>query len=243
MLGIASHRIEQLFGLTAGFLTFARLIVPLRIALALALTPAADKYIVKGLLNKSSEAVDVDMAEVRVPRRGLSVDISPRFKMLRQESISAYTRLLGDLNYSATLCTFDGCLHPFCSARVRFVAYTADWHRTHVLLYSSQCITTETIEKLPVHSRAIERPGCAGTSAFAWSPFRLMPLLLLPRFRVCPPVLSTWWTGPSVAASLACCCCGISEGDVSGGRSDLTDRIREAEVRVRSQSLREELDS
>ena len=101
---IASHRIEQLFGLTAGFLTFARLIVPLRIALALALTPAADKYIVKGLLNKSSEAVDVDMAEVRVPRRGLSVDISPRFKMLRQESISAYTRLLGDLNYTAQPC-------------------------------------------------------------------------------------------------------------------------------------------
>lgn len=74
---LAGQRIEQLFGLTAGFLTFARLIVPLRIALALALTPAADKYIVKGLLNKSSEAaVDVDVAEVRVPRRGLSVCLS-----------------------------------------------------------------------------------------------------------------------------------------------------------------------
>lgn len=68
---------EQLFGLTAGFLTFARLIVPLRIALALALTPAADKYIVKGLLKKSSEA-DVDAAEVRVYRlgRGIYLEIS-----------------------------------------------------------------------------------------------------------------------------------------------------------------------
>ena len=47
----------QLFGLTAGFLTFARLVVPLRIALALALTPAMDKYVVKGLLKKT-EGVD-----------------------------------------------------------------------------------------------------------------------------------------------------------------------------------------
>lgn len=47
----------QLFGLTAGFLTFARLVVPLRIALALALTPAMDKYVVKGFLKKS-EGVD-----------------------------------------------------------------------------------------------------------------------------------------------------------------------------------------
>eukprot|EP00904_Undaria_pinnatifida_P004117 jgi/Undpi1/13706/HiC_scaffold_9.g03359.m1 len=50
---------EELFGLTAGFLTFARLVVPLRIALALALTPAMDKYVVKGLLKKT-EAVDAD---------------------------------------------------------------------------------------------------------------------------------------------------------------------------------------
>lgn len=47
----------QLFGLTAGFLTFARLVVPLRIALALALTPAMDKYVVKGFL-KRTEGVD-----------------------------------------------------------------------------------------------------------------------------------------------------------------------------------------
>ena len=47
----------QLFGLTAGFLTFARLVVPLRITLALALTPAMDKYVVKGLLKKT-EGVD-----------------------------------------------------------------------------------------------------------------------------------------------------------------------------------------
>ncbi|CAM9944259.1 unnamed protein product [Scytosiphon promiscuus] len=49
---------EKLFGLTAGFLTFARLVVPLRIALALALTPAMDKYVVKGLLNKGEGAAD-----------------------------------------------------------------------------------------------------------------------------------------------------------------------------------------
>lgn len=54
----------QLFGLTAGFLTFARLVVPLRIALALALTPAMDKYVVKGLLNKNEASADA--AEVRV---------------------------------------------------------------------------------------------------------------------------------------------------------------------------------
>lgn len=53
----------QLFGLTAGFLTFARLVVPLRIALALALTPAMDKYVVKGFLNKGEGAADA--AEVR----------------------------------------------------------------------------------------------------------------------------------------------------------------------------------
>ncbi|CAM9378948.1 unnamed protein product [Ectocarpus sp. 12 AP-2014] len=47
-----------LFGLTAGFLTFARLVVPLRIALALALTPAMDKYVVKGLLNKNEASAD-----------------------------------------------------------------------------------------------------------------------------------------------------------------------------------------
>lgn len=54
----------QLFGLTAGFLTFARLVVPLRIALALALTPAMDKYVVKGLLKKSegTEVGDADEA-------------------------------------------------------------------------------------------------------------------------------------------------------------------------------------
>lgn len=115
---LAGRRNEQLFGLTAGFLTFARLIVPLRIALALALTPAADKYIVKGLLNKSSEAADVDVAEVRVPRRGII------FLSVPQDEI------LGDLlswrglvifNYTAqplTFCPFDGCWHPPCSARV-----------------------------------------------------------------------------------------------------------------------------
>lgn len=46
------HQFVQLFGLTAGFLTFARLVVPLRIALALALTPAMDKYVVKGFLKR-----------------------------------------------------------------------------------------------------------------------------------------------------------------------------------------------
>ncbi|CBN75994.1 conserved unknown protein [Ectocarpus siliculosus] len=51
---------EKLFGLTAGFLTFARLVVPLRIALALALTPAMDKYVVKGLLNKNEASADAD---------------------------------------------------------------------------------------------------------------------------------------------------------------------------------------
>lgn len=91
---IASRRIKQLFGLTAGFLTFARLIVPLRIALALALTPAADKYIVKGLLNKTGEAaVDVDAAEVRVPRRGraacLSVYLSSCVSTVRSLEIPA----------------------------------------------------------------------------------------------------------------------------------------------------------
>ncbi|CAN0527927.1 unnamed protein product, partial [Ectocarpus sp. 8 AP-2014] len=40
------EKASLLFGLTAGFLTFARLVVPLRIALALALTPAMDKYVV-----------------------------------------------------------------------------------------------------------------------------------------------------------------------------------------------------
>lgn len=47
---------EQLFGLTAGFLTFARLVVPLRIALALALTPAMDKYVVKAFLKPQDES-------------------------------------------------------------------------------------------------------------------------------------------------------------------------------------------
>lgn len=61
----------QLFGLSAGFLTFARLVVPLRIALALALTPAMDKYVVKGFLKKgdeteemATEEAEVDAAEV-----------------------------------------------------------------------------------------------------------------------------------------------------------------------------------
>lgn len=56
----------QLFGLSAGFLTFARLVVPLRIALALALTPAMDKYVVKGFLKKGDETeeVGIDAAEV-----------------------------------------------------------------------------------------------------------------------------------------------------------------------------------
>ncbi|CAM9663479.1 unnamed protein product, partial [Laminaria digitata] len=53
----------SLFGLTAGFLTFARLVVPLRIALALALTPAMDKYIVKGFLKKT-DGVDAEGDEV-----------------------------------------------------------------------------------------------------------------------------------------------------------------------------------
>ncbi|CAM9169520.1 unnamed protein product [Pylaiella littoralis] len=52
----------SLFGLTAGFLTFARLVVPLRIALALALTPAMDKYVVKGFLKKTEEG-SADAAE------------------------------------------------------------------------------------------------------------------------------------------------------------------------------------
>lgn len=60
------NNLQQLFGLTTAFLTFARLIVPLRIALALALTPAVDKYIVKGLLKKEG-SVEVDAIEVRVP--------------------------------------------------------------------------------------------------------------------------------------------------------------------------------
>lgn len=64
----------QLFGLTAGFLTFARLVVPLRIALALALTPAMDKYVVKGFLKKTDGAeeeggsADTAVAEVCVSR-------------------------------------------------------------------------------------------------------------------------------------------------------------------------------
>ncbi|CAM9427876.1 unnamed protein product [Hapterophycus canaliculatus] len=52
------EKASRLFGLTAGFLTFARLVVPLRIALALALTPAMDKYVVKGFLNKGEGAAD-----------------------------------------------------------------------------------------------------------------------------------------------------------------------------------------
>lgn len=49
-------RSSQLFGLTAGFLTFARLVVPLRVALAFALTPAMDKYVVRGFLKKGEGA-------------------------------------------------------------------------------------------------------------------------------------------------------------------------------------------
>lgn len=54
--GLCSDFAIQLFGLTAGFLTFARLVVPLRIALALALTPAMDKYVVKVFFNKGDAA-------------------------------------------------------------------------------------------------------------------------------------------------------------------------------------------
>mmetsp|Transcript_10121 Transcript_10121/g.13253 ORF Transcript_10121/g.13253 Transcript_10121/m.13253 type:complete len:205 (+) Transcript_10121:65-679(+) len=45
----------KVFELSAGFLTFARLAVPFRIATALALTPTVDKYIVKGFLKKEEE--------------------------------------------------------------------------------------------------------------------------------------------------------------------------------------------
>ncbi|CAM9174697.1 unnamed protein product [Discosporangium mesarthrocarpum] len=52
---------EELFGLSAGFLTFARLVVPLRIAAALALTPAMDKYVIKRFFNKGDAAAPAEV--------------------------------------------------------------------------------------------------------------------------------------------------------------------------------------
>jgi hypothetical protein len=49
---VVALRITQVAGFSAGFLAFARLAVPFRAALALAMTPAVDKYFIQPLAEK-----------------------------------------------------------------------------------------------------------------------------------------------------------------------------------------------
>lgn len=53
----------QVAGFSAGFLAFARVALPLRAAVALALTPALDKYIVRPLVEKGVLTEGKDQVE------------------------------------------------------------------------------------------------------------------------------------------------------------------------------------